>query len=443
MKVWDPPVQMPPSGLNYNTFTYWLMKKYLMLAFVCVIIGAGIVYIGPNYVPSLTYAKSDYIASNVNDEICSSNNEFGLDLFRALNRKTPDENIFISPMSICTALSMAYSGANGETKMEMEKVLGIEGLSPTEHEKGFRGLYSSLSNVDDDITLNIANSAWIREEYEEDIITDYSRKLEENYISSIHSEPFDQGTVDKINSWIREKTDNKIYRILDSIESDTVLFLINAIDFSADWTNSFNEENTRQRSFLLLDGSEIDVDTMSMEEDIMYYRDETISVARFPYGREKVAMYIFLPAYHTPVSGTLESLSNDKIEDYISKMVMTDEVDIRLPKFKLEYGSKKLNEVLISMGMVKAFNKFEADFSGIADSTDLFVSAVEHTACIEVNESGTAAAGTTTVTVQTYSHNSSPRFIVNHPFFFIIRDDRTGSILFMGKIMNPLVEKAG
>lgn len=167
------------------------------------------------------------------------------------------------------------------------------------------------------------------------------------------------------------------------------------------------------------------------------------AAARFPYGREQIAMYVFLPDSDGYVDDFIESLDPEEIDEIIDGMYEVPELKVRLPKFKFEYGKKRLNQALSKLGMGVAFDKLEANLSKIADvrPNNLYIDFVDHKALIEVDEEGTVAAAVTNVGVSVTSAGPPPTtFYVNRPFFLIIRDDRTGTILFMGRIMTPLEE---
>jgi serpin B len=179
---------------------------------------------------------------------------------------------------------------------------------------------------------------------------------------------------------------------------------------------------------------------MSTAGDFSYYSGENCQVARLPYGRDKVAMYVFLPNEDVPLDSFIASLNQTTHDEYVSRLQPTVDLIVKLPKFEVEYGVKRLNDVLQKLGMETAFDPYEANFSSIADTAprNLYISYVDHKAIVEVNEKGTEAAAVTVIGVGTTSVGPTLRsFVVNRPFFFEIRDDRSGSVLFMGKILNP------
>jgi len=420
-------------------------RQLLIILGTIIIITAG--YFGYNYTQDYLvvrgYTQSDELAADVNPEMIASNTRFALELFDILCDDSIDSNVFISPLSISTALTMAYSGSDGTTEEAMRNTLGYGSLTTEEIEEGYEDLLTSLEGVDNDVQLSVANSVWVEQGFEEQIYEEYKETLETHYKSEYFARQFNQGTVDELNDWVSENTEKKIDKILDEISPQNVMFLVNAIYFKADWTNQFKESNTQKRDFYLMDGTTVQVDTMAQEEKFKYINGSNYAAARLPYGREQIAMYVFLPHPDENLGDFLETLDSETLDEIIDGMHNVPELKVRLPKFKFEYGKKRLNQALIDLGMGVAFDPDEADLSKIANvgANNLYIDFVDHKALIEVDEKGTVAAAVTNVGISlTSAPISETTFYVNRPFFFIIRDDRTGTILFMGQILNPLDE---
>jgi serpin B len=179
---------------------------------------------------------------------------------------------------------------------------------------------------------------------------------------------------------------------------------------------------------------------MSTSGNFSYHSGKDCQIARLPYGRDKVAMYVFLPDEGVSLDSFIANLNQTAHDEYVSRLQPEEGLVVKLPKFEVEYGVKHLNSVLEKLGMEIAFDRYEANFSGIASTApgNLYISYADHKAIVEVNEKGTTAAAVTVVGIGITSVGPTPRsFVVNRPFFFEIRDDRSGSILFMGKILNP------
>ncbi|MBC8387325.1 MAG: serpin family protein [Actinobacteria bacterium] len=378
--------------------------------------------------------QSDELAGSVDRNLVSANTGFGFDIFKELILEDKDKNIFISPLSILLALAMTYNGAVGDTNLAMAEALRFKGFDLEELNSGFHDLMVSIRNVDSDIELAIANSIWHKLGFKakEDFI-ERNRKYFSSEVNEIDFAAPE--AVDTINGWIEEETRGKIDKMLSEIPADAVMYLINAIYFKGNWTYPFDENLTSDDDFYLLDGSTKKVPMMSQEENFGYYDGDNFSAVKLPYGQEKMAMYIILPDEGVSLDSVTSSLDADKWNE-IKESFYGSQVSLTMPKYKMEYGIKLLNDALAELGMGIAFGP-GADFSGI--NPDIFISKVLHKAVIEVNEKGSEAAAATVVEMVTSMPMAEEiiEFRVDRPFFFVIADDRTGSILFMGKVVEP------
>jgi serine protease inhibitor len=423
-----------------------LLKRKVALATLIVLIvilvgptveEVGIIYFSHQSQISDVYALSDEKASSVDKRLVSSNTKFALNIFKELCIEDTDKNVFISPLSISIALSMTLNGAEGTTRDAMARTLQLGNMSLEEINQGYSTLIESLENADSLVKLGVADSIWINDSFEPYVKQDFTQRVKEYFGSEVFSRDFGSPqTPDEINGWISNKTEGKIDKMVDEISPELVMFLINAIYFKGEWVTSFNESATKEADFFLSNGSTVEADMMSTKGNFSFYEWKDFKVARFPYGRDKIAMYVFLPNSDVTIDSFVESLNQDTIENYLDKLSMVKGLEVEFPKFKLEYGVKRLNDVLEKLGMGIAFDKFNANFSGIAPA-QLFIDYVDHKAVIEVNEKGTVAAAATVVGIALGLAPSEPTFIVDRPFFFVIRDDRSGTILFMGKVVNP------
>ncbi|MBS7649265.1 MAG: serpin family protein [Candidatus Bathyarchaeia archaeon] len=384
------------------------------------------------------YALSDEKANSVDRNLVSSNTKFALNIFKEISIEEGSKNVFISPLSISIALSMTFNGAEGTTKDAMARVLQFGNMSLEEINQEYLNLIESLKNVDKHVQLSIANSIWIRDSFKPLVKQDFQQRVEDYFKSDVFTRDFgNPQTPNEINAWLSNETGGKIDKMVDQIDPELVMFLINAIYFKGEWLTSFNETATGKGDFHLSNGSVVKVDMMSTRGNFSYYEGENFRAARFPYGRDKIAMYVFLPNRNITLDLFIDSLNLEAWQRYISGFRLIEGLEVKFPKFKLEYGVKRLNDVLEKLGMEVAFDPFHANFRGIAP-TDLFIDFVDHMAVIEVNEKGTVAAAATTVGVSlTAVPTPTPTFVVDRPFFFVIRDDRSGTILFMGKVVDP------
>jgi len=305
-----------------------------------------IIYLGPQSQVGDVYALSDEKAGSVDQSLVSSNTRFALSLFKDLIAEDADRNVFISPLSISIALSMTSNGAEGSTRDAMARALQLGNMSLEELNQGYLNLIESLENADKLVNLSIADSIWIRDSFEPYIKQDFTQRLIEYYKSEIFSRDFrNPQTINEINGWISNQTEGKIDKMVDEIDPQLVMFLINAIYFKGEWVTSFNESATKEADFFLSDGSTIKANMMSTKGNFSFYEGEDFKAARFPYGRDKIAMYVFLPNRDVSLDSFVGSLSQGSLENYIDKFSVVKGLEVKFPKFRIEYGVKRLNDV--------------------------------------------------------------------------------------------------
>jgi serpin B len=397
-------------------------------------VSAGCKSGGVDSVPVVSEERSDEIVKDIDGSLIDANTRFAFNIFKRLVIEDKDQNIFISPLSILLALAMTYNGAAEETSLAMADAMEFSGMDLEELNQGFSDLMVSILNGDSEVEMSIANSIWQRMDFDakEDFI-DINKKY---YNSGVRKLDFsDPKAVDTINGWISDATKEKITEMLDAIPPAAVMYLINAIYFKGDWTYPFEEDATYDDDFYLAGGSTKKVPMMNITEHFKYGKGDDHAVIRLPYGQEKFSMYIILPDEGTGIDSIIEGMDEERWNQIIGSL-SDREVILSMPKYKMEYGVKLLNDSLTELGMGIAFGP-GADFTGI--STGIFISRVLHKAVIEVNEKGSEAAAATIVEMVESAMPAEEivEFIVNRPFIFTISDDRTGSILFMGKVMEP------
>ncbi|MGI5901698.1 MAG: serpin family protein [Desulfitobacteriia bacterium] len=373
-----------------------------------------------------------YNIEEISEEVIEGNNQFAFEIFKKLNNEDTDKSIFISPISISTALTMTYNGAESSTKEGMEKALGFEGLDRDIVNKSFSNLLNYLPQASEKIELNLANSIWIREG--EEIKKDFLEKNESNFRAKIETLDFSKDSaVAIINKWIAKETKGKIEEMLDPpIDPRVIMYLINAIYFQGEWSKEFDPRDTSDSTFHTYDGGEQTVEMMSRQDKFLYTEKEDFKALKLPYGKGEVAMYLLLPEQNIDINEFIQGLSGKTWEDIRKSVVETDDVFLNMPKFKLEYGIKNLNTCLEELGMSEALSD-RADFSGIRE--DIFISRVLHKAVLEVDEKGSKAAGATVVEMREVAAVEPITFIADRPFVFIISEETTKSILFMGKLL--------
>jgi len=409
------------------------MRK-LIYSILCIVI-ALVILSGCSAVISPAIDQYPFDIAKISDNTVRSNTEFAFDIFRKLNAEDESESVFISPLSISTALTMTYQGARTSTKEAMAKTLKYTHIDDSALNESYKNLLRHLKQIDKEIALNISNSIWIRE----------GESIEEQFIAT-NRDVFDafvtqldfsrEDAADQINQWISDATNKMIEKMLEPpISPNVVMYLINAIYFKGDWTHQFDKNNTLESPFHAGSGITQQAMMMSKNGTVEFGQGDGFKAVRLPYGNEKMAMYCILPDENTNINDFITDLDIERwiaIKESISEQ---EDVQLRLPRFKLEYGIKNLNDSLKALGMGEAFSK-TADFSGIRNG--IFISDVLHKAVIEVNEEGSEAAAVTAVEVaEEESAAVEPlTFIADRPFVFIIADDVTGTILFIGKLFD-------
>ena len=364
------------------------------------------------------------------DDLVGANNRFALDAFRTLGRESPRENLVVSPYSIATALQMLYAGAGGSTREAMAEALRLGAAEPTLHEDA-KALLENLTLSDANVTLAIGNSLWMERRFAPEVNESYVALVEDAYGGEVHARDFrDPATVSDINAWASNKTQGKIDSVLDSIAQDEVLFLLNAVYFKGAWGASFNESCTHRAPFTTDDGRRVDVDMMCGATGHAFARTEERTVARLPYGEGRFAMYLVMPPNGTQLDAFVAGWNGD-----LDSGAWSPYVELEMPRLKLATRQLDLRPLLDEMGMGVAFTT-NADLSRIAPA--LAVSRVIHDAVMEVDERGTVAAAVTTVGVVATSLPPPPTHLAfDRPFLVAIRDDATGSILFLAKVHDP------
>jgi len=379
------------------------------------------------------------------DGVVEGNNKFAFKLFHQVQGGTTG-NQFYSPFSISTALAMVYAGARNETALQMSQTLNF----PLNDK--FHGEYKQLlgklhDGADGKIKLNIANGLWAQKDFK--FLESYFSVVKSNYAAELKNVDFKdnterEATRNEINTWVAKNTNDKIKNILSQGDLDvlTRLVLVNAIYFYGDWATPFKKELTKTKNFALLDGTKDTVPFMNQGERYNYYEDSKIQAIEIPYKDNIASMVIFLPNTTDGIAELGKSLDYKYYQEIIESLQITD-VSLSLPKFKMDFKFE-LGSTLSQMGMPLAFSQTGADFSGMTGSRDLFISKVIHQAFVIVDEKGTEAAAATVVTMSLMmapKHIEPKIFKADHPFMFLIKDNTTGSILFMGKIMKPEVSK--
>ncbi len=371
-------------------------------------------------------------------QLIEAENVFGLELFQhVFLSETENENIMISPLSVSLALAMTYNGAQGETKTAMENTLKVYGLEPAEINASYRDLVRALKSLDPKVLMEIANAIFYRQDFT--VESDFVSTNRNYYDAQVSALDFlnEQLALKTINDWVSVKTHDKIDQIISEIKADHVMFLLNAIYFKGVWKSQFKESETRKQPFYLENGTAVQADMMQLTDTVAYVKNDLFSAIRLPYGKGNFNMHIFLPNHDKTLTDMIASLTLQNWDEWIKAFVPAQKVELHLPRFRYKYEIK-LNDVLTTMGMGVAFTG-KADFSGINRNEDLFIDYVKHKTFIEVNEEGTEAAAVTVVAIERLSYNPDKlQFLANRPFMYAITEEKTGAILFMGTVKDPL-----
>jgi serpin B len=376
-------------------------------------------------------------------ELVAGNSAFAFDLYQAVRGN--QENLLYSPYSISLALAMTHAGAEGETKQQMADTLSFT-LPDDRLHPAFNALDLDLARRGEDpqggegfrFQLNIANTIWGQQGYA--FLTEFLDVLAQNYGAGLRLLDFVHAPEESrlaINDWVSDQTAGKIQDLIPQgiIDDLTRLVLTNAIYFNAGWLSPFEPQDTQEGSFHLLDGGEVTVPMMKQTREAAYAEGEGYQATTLPYGTSGLAMVLLVPP-----AGQFEafesSLSAERV-DAIVKGLRKWSVTLSMPKFDFE-SSFDLGETLATMGMPDAFSEL-ADFSGMTGTPDLLISAVVHKCFISVDEEGTeAAAATAAVGGFLSGPEGQVELTLDRPFVFLIRDYETGTVLFVGRVVNPV-----
>ncbi|HUR54743.1 MAG TPA: serpin family protein [Gemmataceae bacterium] len=373
--------------------------------------------------------------------LAAGNARFGCELFGKL--RTEEGNLFLSPFSISTALAMTAAGARGKTLDEMAKVLHL----PENPHAAFGAVIKSLNEAPHagqkrGFELSTANALWAQAGYP--WRAEYKGLVTENYAAGLNDVNFKadpEAARETINKWVEKETREKIKDLMprDSVTAATRLVLTNAIYFKGDWATPFKKDLTKDLPFHLTGGKTVDAPLMYRVGDFRYAEGEGYQTIHLPYTGHRIGMTVILPRKVDGLAAMEKELTAERVADDWKKMRPEENVRLFLPKFKMT-KMFNLNAPLIDLGMRSAFGG--ADFGGMSTGGERFeISDVIHKAFVDVNEEGTEAAGATGVAVKATSFRPPPKepvvFRADRPFLCLIRDAKTDSVLFLGRVANP------
>ena len=387
--------------------------------------------------------KADTSKNIDSSVIVTGNNQFAVDLYQKL--RDTEGNLFFSPYSISTALAMTYAGARGRTESQMADVLHfpVSEAGREQFAAAFGKIIKDLNEKgkEGNYQLSVANALWGQKGYE--FVDEFVELVNSNYDGRLSEVDFAGATEAArkiINGWVEEKTNDKIKELIKPglLDAMTRLVLTNAIYFKGNWASQFEKDRTAPAPFYLSNGDKIEAAMMNQTGKFFYMQADNFKALELPYVEDELSMVVFLPNKANGLGEFEEKLTNDNLSKWIADLEKSRvEVKVSIPKFKMT-NRFSLASVLRSMGMTDAFSS-SADFSGMSGRRDLYISAVIHQAYVDVNEEGTEAAAATAVTMKLLSTMPAPTpvFRADHPFVFVIRDNNTGSVLFVGRVVSP------
>lgn len=376
--------------------------------------------------------------SSIDDEqietMSHANNTLGFSTLTELHEE--EENVFLSPTSLYSALLLAYNGADGKTKEAFSELLEMKDLTDEEVNKTMYALADRLLKDTDEIEVTSANSLWLADTY--NFQSDYKKAMETYFDAQIETiDKADDRSVDKINDWVKKGTNEKIEEIIEApLQSNFVALLVNVLYFNGNWQHEFPEDATSDDTFYAKD-EEIELAFMQLEEELAYMENDDVEAVRLPYGEGEMQMEIYLPKEDKDLTEFIASTLPEHRADWQDAFEKTTGT-VHMPKFELEYDIV-LNDALQALGIEDAFSD-QANFSKLVEESEaLRISEVKQKTFLDVSEKGTEAAAATSVEiVETSAVIEEPfEMKVNRPFVFAITDVETDTILFLGKIEEP------
>jgi serine protease inhibitor len=375
------------------------------------------------------------------DTVVQGNNAFALDLYHTL--RAAEGNLFFAPYSIASALAMTYAGTRGNTALQMARTLHFT-LSPEELHPAFAALAADLVRAGDpaQVNLQVANALWPQIGYP--LLAPFMATLETNYGTAVTAVDYrsSEAARQRINHWVEDQTQQRIRELIPPgvLTSLTRLVLTNAIYFKGQWASQFDPALTAPAPFHVMPESTITMPMMAKKQTAGYAEFDGLQLLELPYTGDEVAMVILLPRRVDGLAELEATLTAEQLARWLGAM-RRREVEVFLPRYSVSQGLR-LDQALRALGMTDAFDPDRADLSGMDGNRHwLYIAAVLHKAFVDVNEEGTAAAAATAVVVAMRALPKPPPVVrADHPFLFLIRARRSGSILFLGRVVNPLVD---
>ena len=377
-----------------------------------------------NSPPDLQLTETDFVKIT---------NNFSFELFKQINQVRPDSNLFISPFSVSMALGMALNGAEGNTFEQIKTVLGFENYDLESIDQIYKNYFSRLKDIDSRVIFEIANSVWYAQSF--NILPSFLLTNQQYFNAQVYGADFaDPATLTAINNWVKQKTHQKIEKILNYIPRQAVLYLLNALYFKGIWQYAFDPDETRDWWFKHEPQQQTSCKMMFLTRKLAHLKSAQFEMVQLPYGNGRFNMAIILPNPDRKIDDLIANLNISDWQSYLNQCRI-DSGTVGLPRLKMGF-EMVLNDLLKNMGMPDAFSPTKADFSKITNESGIYISLVKHKTFVEINEEGTEAAA---VTIVGFDRSVSGLFnmIADHPFLFIIYEKESQAILFMGKVIEP------
>ncbi len=396
---------------------------------------------------STVYA--DFASSAATVDVSAADNAFGFRLLNAFQKTSPNRNVVLSPVSAALDLSMALNGATGETKREMLTALSLTGAQLGAVNEANAELIKVIRAPAESVTLSVADSLWA-DDRRAILRPDYVAQTHAWYDAQVININFSNpDAVAQINGWASKATAGKIPRIINRISPAEVALLLNAVYFKGQWTRKFDPNQTQQRDFTLGGGAVEKVPRMAQSGQFDYFATPDMQAIRLPFGAGDWVMQVFLPARSSSLGRLEAQLTPEHWASWQARYTQRSGV-IELPRFELE-GDYELNESLRSLGMRRALRPDGpdgAELTGMfapapqqAHTINFFISSVRQSTYWKVDEEGSEAAAVTSIQIHTTAvrQRTEPfQMVVDRPFFCAIEDSRSGALLFIGAIYDPV-----
>jgi serine protease inhibitor len=367
--------------------------------------------------------------------VISANDQFAFDFLHVTlqNDQTPT-NKLISPLSVYLALSMVYNGAGNATRDSIQYALRAENISIDDINKTAQAMIQGIPLLDNQVTLSIANSIWYNQSIQP--VQGFLSLIQQYYMAKIAPLNFeDPQSVNTINNWVADNTQQKITQVLDNINPSDLMFLINAIYFKGNWKYAFDPKATTDKSFNPAADNTVSTPFMALHDSLNYFQNDSVQMLQLPYGAGDFNMFLLLPSNNISIPAFTAALNPNSFNNWKSSLNLQD-IQLGLPKFNYSYSINDMQPALTQMGMGIAFGDL-ADFSNMYNIPAKISKAI-HKTFIEVNEEGTIAAAVTAIGVVELVSLSGPIILnFNRPFLYILQEKSSGAILFMGLLNDP------